>query len=96
MTTTTVTELKASLSRYVRLVKAGEDVLVTERGLPVARLSPVPGLEGLPARVEELVRLGLVRPGTGRLPRDFWKSPAPKDPKGRLLRALLEEREESL
>ena len=37
MRTATVSKLKASLSEYLRQVKAGEEVLVTERGRPIAR-----------------------------------------------------------
>ncbi|MFN7954192.1 MAG: type II toxin-antitoxin system prevent-host-death family antitoxin [bacterium] len=36
-----VTDLKVHLSRYLSSVKAGDDVLVTERGTPIARLVPV-------------------------------------------------------
>ena len=35
-----IRELKARLSQYVREVKAGATVVVTERGSPVARLVP--------------------------------------------------------
>lgn len=35
-----IRELKSRLSQYVRVVKAGETVVVTERGSPVARLVP--------------------------------------------------------
>ena len=35
-----VSELKASLSKYVARVKNGEEILVTERGRPVAKLVP--------------------------------------------------------
>jgi len=34
----------------------------------------------------------LIKLGSGRLPKDFWRMPRPKDPKGLILRALLEER----
>ncbi len=32
--------------------------------------------------------------GTGRIPDEFWTTPRPKDPEGRLLKALLEDRRE--
>ena len=40
MQTTSITELKNSLSAYLRNVKAGEEVLITDRGRPIARLVP--------------------------------------------------------
>lgn len=35
-----VRELKNSLSRYLRRVREGETVVVTDRGVPVARIIP--------------------------------------------------------
>jgi prevent-host-death family protein len=94
MKTAPVAELKANLSRYLSRVKAGEEVLVTERGTPIARLVPVSPIAEAEDDLRELVRQGLVRLGTGRLPRNFWKLPRPRDPEGRLVQALLKEREE--
>lgn len=51
-----VRELKNRLSEYLRRVKAGEDVVVTEHGRPLAKLSPLPArpawLEGMLGRGE--------------------------------------------
>jgi prevent-host-death family protein len=94
MTTATVSKLKASLSAYLRRVKAGEEVLVSERGRPIAKLVPVSSSEGLPDHVTALVKQGLARVGSRPLSRDFCKLPRPMDPKGQVLRALLEEREQ--
>lgn len=94
MKTATVSTLKATLSAYLARVKAGEEVVVTERGRPIAKLVPVardPSLAS--AAVTALVRAGLARVGTGRLPRDFWRLRRPRDPRGAAVRALLEERE---
>lgn len=41
MDTAAVSRLKARLSEYLAKVKAGEEVVVTERGRPVARIVPV-------------------------------------------------------
>ena len=68
-----IRELKNKLSHYVRLVEAGESVLVTDRGTVVAELCPPgkttqPSAEShLPPGVVELVRKGLAKPG---LPHD--------------------------
>ena len=35
-----------------------------------------------------------IKPGTGRIPDEFWTMPRPKDPEGLLLKALLEDRRE--
>jgi len=91
-TVTTVSKLRASLSEFLRRVKAGEEVLVTERGRVIARLSPAASSSELPESLRELERQGLVKLGTGKLPRNFWSMPRPKDPKGLVMKALLEER----
>jgi prevent-host-death family protein len=93
METAPVVRLKSQLSRYLRRVKAGEEVIVTERGVPIARLVPVGKRTSDLDDLRDLERQGLIRLGTGRLPRNFWKLPRPRDPKGRVLRALLAERE---
>ena len=94
MTPATGSKLKASLSEYRRRVKAGEEVLVSERGRPIAKLVPVTGEDTLPDHLAEMARQGLARVGSRRLSRAFWSLPRPKDPKGRVLQALLEEREQ--
>jgi len=41
MKSATVSKLKATLSEYLARVKAGEEVLVTERGIPIAKIIPL-------------------------------------------------------
>ena len=95
MKSATVSKLKATLSEYLAKVKTGEEVIITERGKPIAKIVPLSHKEtGIPPHLQELVRAGLVRLGSGKLPRNFWKLPRPKDPKGMALHALLEERAE--
>ena len=94
MHTAAVSELKASLSQFLARVKAGDEVLVTERGRPVARLVPVAhATQGMPAHLLEMQRRGLVRIGATELPEDFWTLPRPKDETSTALKALLAERE---
>lgn len=53
-----IRELKNSLSKYIDRVRAGEEVIVTDRGRPVARLSALDAAED---RLAELVAAGVVR-----------------------------------
>ena len=66
MKTVGVRELKNRLSEYIRHVRSGEAVLVTDRGQIVAELGP-PGDAGgdtsLPAGLSALARRGLVTLG---------------------------------
>lgn len=59
-------ELKTRLGKYLKAVQLGSTITITERGVPVARLSPLPaheeGVEGL---LDALESQGLVTRGTG-------------------------------
>jgi len=94
MKTTTVSKLKASLSEYLRSVKAGEEILITKRGRPVAKLTPAASSNLLPDHLLEMQKQGVVKLGSGKLPKGFWNLPRPKDPKGLVVKAVLREREE--
>lgn len=52
----TITTLRAELAHWVARARAGEEVLVTERGVPVARLLPVQ----TGSIIERLTREGLL------------------------------------
>jgi len=51
-----VRELKNSLSSYLRLVRQGETVVVTDRGVPVARVIPA----GVPEHIADLMADGRI------------------------------------
>ena len=58
-----IRELKNALSSYIDRVRAGEEVIVTDRGRPVARLS---SLDAADDRLAALVAAGIVRPPASR------------------------------
>ncbi len=58
-TTVGIRELKAQLARYVRQVKAGGTVTITEKGKPIGRIIPV--RTSTDERVQEMIRSGLAR-----------------------------------
>ena len=92
--TVSVAELKARLSEYLALVKRGEEVIVTERSVPIARLTVLAEREATAVRTQELIRTGALRPPRARLPRGFMSGPMPEDPEGRLVEDILNERAE--
>jgi prevent-host-death family protein len=58
-----VAELRRELKRWVERVRAGEEVVITDRGRPVARLVGA----GVPSALERLTSEGLVsRPAQDR------------------------------
>jgi len=86
--------LKARLSEYLRRVRAGQGIVVTDRGRPVARLGGLEGDSAVEGRVAELVRSGLARAPERALDLGFLDEARPADPEGRSLEAVLEERSE--
>lgn len=93
MKTAAISELKARLSEYLTIVKSGDDILITDRGNPVALLTPISREKKGTESLANMERQGLIKLGRGKLPKDFWSMPKAEDPKGRVLRALIEERE---
>ena len=89
-----VGRLKARLSEYLRRAKAGEGVVVTDRGRPVARLVALEGSGALESRAEQLVNAGLARLPSRPLDPKVLERRRPSDPDGRSLQAVLEERAE--
>jgi antitoxin (DNA-binding transcriptional repressor) of toxin-antitoxin stability system len=88
----TISQLKNRLSAYLRLVKAGKNVLILDRDEPIATLEPIKASQ-MDARLKRLRGDGVIRPARGRLPLDLLRDSAPKS-KRSLLEALLEERRE--
>jgi len=95
MVTVGVEELRSKLPEYLARVKAGEEVVVLEKGNPVARLERVePVAETPEERMERLYAAGLIRRGEHKgLPPEFFENRV-EDPEGLTLKALLDEREE--
>ncbi len=95
MIQTNLSHAKKHLSELIARVAAGESVIVTKRGKPVARIEPIGTVDvgGDEAVVAELAALGLLRqppdPGAERL----VEPPVELDQGVSVLEALLEERE---
>ncbi len=85
-----IRELRQNASKYIRLVKAGETLEVTERDVPVALLTPVPPRPK--SRIEEMIERGEIIPGT-----QDWSNlppPVPAKPGSPSLSEILEEMRE--
>jgi len=96
MRSVNVAELKNRLSKYLTYVKGGEEIVIRDRNLPVAKLVPFSADEGS----EE--ELQLVAAGKMRLPKNNLKlDELLRIRTGRVshregTQALLDDREESL
>jgi prevent-host-death family protein len=61
MESVTIAELKTNLSKYLRRVRAGEEILVCDRSVPVGKLVPLTLDEDHEARELELAAAGILR-----------------------------------
>lgn len=83
-----IRELKNRLSRYLKRVRDGERLVVTERGKPVAIITP-PAITRADRRVEAMLREGVARWGGGK-PRGAPRPPRMKGPS--VAEAVIEDR----
>ena len=97
MKSATITEAKNGLSALIDRVRAGESIVITDRGIPVAVLEPATRLMEPGERLAKLERGGLIR--RPRNPNGMLKlletPPIPLKSGASLLNAVLQEREES-
>jgi prevent-host-death family protein len=88
MTSVGVKELRDHLTRYLRKVRKGEQVVITARGEPVAELVALPATVAA-ARAWDLVRQGQARWAGGK-PRGLERPPKPR--RGSVADAVIEDR----
>ena len=94
MQTVNVTELQTNLIAWLKRVKAGEEVLVSDLHRPIARLLPVEISDEVEAEELEMAAAGLVRLPTEELPESFWEMEAPVAPMEDIVAAVRAERDE--
>ena len=68
-------EANQNFSKAIRAVKAGRNVVLTERGTPIAVIRPLPGAGSFQAAIARLAAEGRLHPATapGPLRRRGWK-----------------------
>ncbi|MEK7704692.1 MAG: type II toxin-antitoxin system prevent-host-death family antitoxin [Myxococcota bacterium] len=92
MKTISVSTAKASLSEQLRYVQHGGEVVITDRGRPVARLTAIAATDS-DVELADLERRGLVRRAKQPLARSFWRMARPRDANATVREALRVERE---
>jgi prevent-host-death family protein len=86
-------EANQRFSKVIKVVRSGEEVTLTERGRPIARIIPIPSHEDTETAIQRLVAVGLLRPATKP-----WRMPpfTPRRLHGpSLSQAIREERDSS-
>jgi len=94
MARASISELKAHLSRYLRVVRRGGEVEILNRGVPVARLTGISPAGRGEERRARLIRAGILRPGKGNVSRILQLQPL--ELKSSILLVFEEERADRL
>lgn len=94
MRSVNIAELKNHLSAYLNEVREGEEILIRDRNLPIAKIVPIIQADDLDAELLALAASGKARLPEVALPRSFWSMPAPKIPMKKLVAALRADRDE--
>jgi prevent-host-death family protein len=93
MKTATITTARNRWSALIDEVRAGESILLLDRGVPVARLEPVASHPDATGRLRRLERAGIIRVGEAPPPLELLRAPAPPLAAGAsAVDALLQER----
>jgi len=90
----TISQLKNSLSAYLKKVRAGQSVLILDRNEPVAVLERIDTDERPEGRLTRLEQAGVIRRSRTARPLDALSATRPPKPKRSVVAALIDERRE--
>ncbi len=68
-------EANQQFSKAVKAVKEGKEVILTERGKPIAVIKPLSQAKTVAATIRRLEAEGILRPALKRGPMPVWRSP---------------------
>lgn len=95
MKTTNIAELKNRLSSFLADVKRGEEILISDRNKPIAKIVPLHNTQDFSAEELALAAAGVLRlPEKQALPESFWKEKRPDVASETAIKAVLDERDE--
>lgn len=89
-----IAQLKNQLSRYLNEVRAGANIVVKDRNLPIARIVPITADADGDGELAALAAQGKVRLGKDAIDESFWKLPAARVSTSALAHAIDRERDE--
>lgn len=95
MRSVNVAELKNRLSAYLAMVREGEEILIRDRDLPIAKIVPLHPAETIDEDERFLVAAGKLKLPEAPLPKSFWSMPAPRISLKRAAQAVIADREEA-
>ena len=74
MRTVNIADLKNQLSRHLKHVRQGEEILIRDRQVPVAKIVPLSSVNDFDAEELALAAAGLLRLPEKTLPDSFWST----------------------
>jgi prevent-host-death family protein len=84
-----IRDAKMHLSKYIKLVQQGTEVIITDRGRPVGKIIPIQPRElPLDERIKRLEDLGMIDSAEGK---SFKTVPPPIPVTGEIAQKLLQE-----
>ncbi|HXG67557.1 MAG TPA: type II toxin-antitoxin system prevent-host-death family antitoxin [Blastocatellia bacterium] len=90
MKSVNIADLKNRLSHYLNEVKAGEEILVRDRNLPIARIIPLSHGEDQESELLTLAAQGKVRLGQGQIDDEYWRLRLPRV-EGKTIQEIIDE-----
>lgn len=93
MRSVNIAALKNHLSSYLNQVREGEEILIKDRNVPIARIVPL-SADDLDAEEMVLAAAGKLKPRQQALPESFWSMPAPRVSLDKVVAAVMAERDE--
>ena len=93
MKSVNIADLKNRLSQYLSEVKAGKEIVIRDRKLPIARIVPIHRNAKQDDELLALAAEGKIRLAETTLDESFWKLPAPRVSAKALKRAVDLERD---
>ena len=95
MRTTNIAELKNHLSNFLADVKLGEEILISDRNKPFAKIVPLHNTEEFSAEELALAAAGILRlPEESEVSESFLKEKRPNLDSQTAIQAILNERDE--
>ena len=95
MRTTNIAELKNNLSNFLADVKRGEEILISDRNKPIAKIVPLQNTSDFSAEELALAAAGILRlPEESELPKSFLEKKRPNLKSKTAIKAVTDERDE--
>ena len=93
MRSVNIAALKNHLSSYLNRVREGEEILIRDRNVPIAKIVPL-SADDSDAEEIALAAAGKLKLRQQTLPESFWSMPAPRVSLEKAVAAVMAERNE--